>query len=81
MTKSKLKKLIREYGFLAEPCISMTRSEALRLTDESGVPSFERIAALARAKSALPDEAWASVDRVNARSRRGSFAFPRAAKV
>ena len=54
MKKKRIKKLIREYGFLAEPCISMTESEALRLTDESGVPSFERIAALARAGSALP---------------------------
>ena len=81
MKKKRIKKLIREYGFLAEPCISMTESEALRLTDESGVPSFERIAALARAKSALPDEAWAPIERVSARPRRGSFAFPRAAKV
>lgn len=81
MQKRHLKNLIREYGFLAEPCICMTETEALRLTDESGVPSFERIAAKARARSALPDKAWEPVKRVAEKRDRSFMPSLRRAKA
>lgn len=62
--KRSFKKCIREYGFLAERAMRMSEKAALRLSEGEQPADFERIAAMARAKSSLPDEAWAPVDRI-----------------
>lgn len=63
MNGKKLKATIREYGFLAEPYIAMSCSSASSLVKDR-VASFEQIAARARAKSDLSDEAFAPVKRL-----------------
>ena len=67
-------KKIRKYGFLAEPFMLMTESMALKLTLSEGEPSFDRIAASARAKHLLADEAWAPVERLLQGKRKGNGA-------
>ncbi|MBO6061790.1 MAG: hypothetical protein J6P98_06740, partial [Clostridia bacterium] len=69
MSNKDLKNNIAEYGFLAEHEISMTRARALELCDEEGVPSFERLVERARAKSDLPEEAWAPAKKAVRRPR------------
>lgn len=59
MRYSKALKTIRQYGFIAEPFMKMTESEAAQRNKAEGVPSFERIIAGAVRKGVLSPEAFA----------------------
>ena len=75
--RRKLKNKIKEYGFLAEPYIRLSRKEALTRTDADGVPSFERIFALAVSRAELTEKQRQPLERyIEHRKKRGHRLFP-----
>ena len=61
MRWNKLKKIIIEHPYLISDDFHMSISEAKRIQEEEGFPSFEEMVENARKRSSFPDSAWEEV--------------------
>lgn len=66
----KLKKILRDHPYLLDDAFQMSITQAERIQEKEGYPSFEEMVMRAKQKSSAPASAWVTVDAVIARHKK-----------